>query len=407
MNEMLMSAAAMPDTDQAIALCRDLVACLSISGNEGAVARILADAMRRLGFDSVSADRYGNVIGRIQGAGSGPCVLLDGHMDTVPVPDESVWTHPPFGGRILDGRLYGRGASDMKGALACMAVAAASFARETDRRFVGSICLAGTVHEECFEGIACREVSRAVEPDYVVIGESSELNLKIGQRGRAEIVLETFGKPAHSASPEAGVNAVIMMTRLLGRVDALLPSEHPVLGKGISVVTDIVSSPYPGASVVPGACRATCDRRLLVGESREDVLRPFQTVIAELNAQYADFHALASFACGRAPCYTGETIEAERFYPAWLFEPEEPFVQKALAGLRQAGLDPAISHYSFCTNGSHYAGEAGIPTLGFGPSFERLAHTVDEYVALDQIRLGIAGYAAILGALLLHRIGQK
>jgi putative selenium metabolism hydrolase len=321
-------------------------------------------------------------------------------MDTVPVPDESVWTHPPFGGGIVDGKLYGRGASDMKGALACMVVAAASFAKETDRRFNGSICVAGTVHEECFEGIACREVSGAVEPDYVVIGEASELNLKTGQRGRAEIVLETFGKPAHSASPEAGVNAVIMMTHLLERVDALRPAEHPILGKGISVVTDIVSTPYPGASVVPSACRATCDRRLLVGESQEDVLRPFQTVIAELSAQYADFHAVASLARGRAQCYTGETIKAERFYPAWLFEPQAPFVQKALAGLRQAGLDQALSHYSFCTNGSHYAGEAGIPTLGFGPSLERLAHTVDEYVVLDQIRLGVAGYAALLGAFL-------
>jgi putative selenium metabolism hydrolase len=384
--------------DRAVALCRDLVASPSVSGEEGAAADVLAAAMRRLGFDEVNADRYGNVLGFIHGADPGPCVLLDGHMDTVPVPDATVWRHSPLG-EIAEGKLFGRGASDMKGALACMAVAASLFAEKTRRRFAGSVCVAGTVHEECFEGVASRAVSEAVKPTCVIIGEASGLNLHVGQRGRAEITLETFGKAAHSAHPEAGANAVGMMLRLLEKVDAFIPPEHPALGKGITVITDILSSPYPGASVVPAACRATCDRRLLVGESREDVVRPFQAVIEELSARQADFRAEVSFAKGRAACYTGATIEAERFYPAWLFGEDEPFVKKALAGLRRAGLHPAVSHYAFCTNGSHYAGEAGIPTLGFGPSQERLAHIVDEFIELDQIRQGLAGYVGILEGL--------
>lgn len=397
---MLMGATQILYSDQAVSLCRDLVACPSPSGDEGAVGRVLADAMRRLGFDSVSTDRYGNVFGFIHGRGQGRRILMDGHMDTVPVTDETAWKHPPFGGTLEGGRIYGRGATDMKGSLACMVAAAAMFAKETERHFNGSVCVAGTVHEECFEGIACREVSAAVRPDYVIVGEASELNLKIGQRGRAEILLETFGKPAHSANPDFGANAVLMMIHLLSRVEALRPPEHPVLGKGIAVVTDIISSPYPGASVVPAVCRAVCDRRLLVGETRENVLRPFRTLIAELSAQYADFHATATVSYGKAACCTGERIEAERFYPAWLYGENEPFVQQALAALRRIGLDPALSHYSFCTNGSHYAGEAGIPTLGFGPSQERLAHTVDEFIEVEQIRKGVAGYAAILGGLL-------
>lgn len=396
---MLMGATQILYSDEAVSLCRDLVACPSLSGDEGAVGRVLANAMRRMGFDSVGTDRYGNVFGFIHGRGQGQRILMDGHMDTVPVLDETAWKHPPFGGALVGGRIHGRGTTDMKGSLACMVAAAAMFAGETDRRFNGSVCVAGTVHEECFEGIACREVSAAVEPDCVIVGEASELNLKIGQRGRAEILLETFGKPAHSANPDVGANAVLMMIHLLSRVETFLPPEHPVLGKGITVVTDIISSPYPGASVVPAVCRAACDRRLLVGETRENVLRPFRTAIAELSAQYADFHANATFSHGKATCCTGELIEAERFYPAWLYDANEPFVQKALAGLRKTGLDPALSHYSFCTNGSHYAGEAGIPTLGFGPSMERLAHTVDEFIEVEQIRKGVAGYAAILGGL--------
>lgn len=386
--------------DKAADLCRELVSAPSLSGQEGAAAGVLARAMEALGFDSVTTDRYGNVLGIIRGEGEGPCVLLDGHIDTVPVPDESAWSHAPFAAEIVDGKIYGRGTSDMKGAVACMTAAAALYAQRTGRRFGGSVCVAGVVHEECFEGIAAREISAAVKPDYVIIGEASELNLKIGQRGRAEIVLETFGRPAHSANPEKGVNAVLMMMGLLERVGRLEPSVHPVLGQGICVLTDIKSTPYPGASVVPSGCRVTFDRRLLVGETPADVLRPFRDAIAELSAADPDFRAEVGFASGKESCYTGAIIEGERFFPAWLHSAEEPFVRDVLANLKAAGLDPAISHYAFCTNGSHYAGEAGIPTLGFGPSRENLAHTIDEHIELGQLEKGVTGYAAILGALL-------
>jgi putative selenium metabolism hydrolase len=394
-------------SQKAVDLCRALVARPSLSGREKEAAETLAAAMLEMGFDSAGPDRCGNVVGVIEGNGPGPCVLLDGHIDTVPVPDPSVWTHPPFGGDVVDGRIYGRGTSDMKGAVACMAAGAAWFAASVDRAFKGTVCVAGGVHEECFEGVAAREISAAHRPDYVIIGEASELNLKIGQRGRAEIVVETIGRPAHSASPEKGVNAVLMMQRLIERIERIEPPAHPVLGKGICVLTDIRSTPYPGASVVPSGCRATYDRRLLVGETPEDVLRPFRLAIAELSAAVADFHATVSFARGADVCYTGAPIEGERFFPGWLHEPDEPFVQDVLAGLRAAGLAPRVSHYAFCTNGSHYAGEAHIPTLGFGPSLEHLAHTIDEYIAIEQLEKGVLGYRAILGALLGAQLGAR
>ena len=87
------------------------------------------------------------------------------------------------------------------------------------------------MHEECFEGIAARPVSERYKPDYVIIGEASELNLKIGQRGRAEIVVETFGKPAHSANPQAGINAVYKMAQLIDKIRTITPPTHPVLGR--------------------------------------------------------------------------------------------------------------------------------------------------------------------------------
>jgi len=381
-----------------VGLLADMIRQPSVSGEEGGVANVVKTFMEDNGFDGVTVDRYGSVIGCVKGQRPGPKVLFDGHIDTVPV-DESRWNEKPFGAEIKDGRMYGRGTSDMKGAVAAMAVAAAQMAKPENRDFAGELHVACVVHEECFEGVATREISKSVQPDYVVIGEASRLNVKIGQRGRAEIVLETEGKPAHSASPDEGVNSVHKMMELLRRVEAIKPPEHPMLGKGTNVLTDIKSSPYPGASVVPSGCRATFDRRLLVGETRQSVLEPIETIIGELSAMDPQFKAKACLAQGQAPCYTGETIRAERFFPAWAYDESEPFVQDVLSALAGIGQSPEIDHYAFCTNGSHYAGEAGIKTFGYGPSLETLAHTDDEYIELEELHNAVAGYMAIGRAL--------
>jgi putative selenium metabolism hydrolase len=233
-----------------------------------------------------------------------------------------------------------------------------------------------------------------------VIGESSELNLKRGQRGRAEVVVETFGKPAHSANPSAGINAVYKMAELIREIGKLEAPSHPTMGQGILELTDIKSSPYPGASVVPDYCRATYDRRLLVGETQESVLKPLQALIGEMKNKDQQFEAKARFAADTQICYTGNGISGERFFPGWLLEQEDELVQTALRGLRSAGLNPEITQYSFCTNGSHYAGEAGIKTIGFGPSREDIAHTIDEYIEVDQLLKATEGYYGILRAVL-------
>ena len=381
-----------------IALCQELIQRQSYSGDENGVVERMKQAFEALTFDEVFVDGYGSILGRIKGNRSGKALLLDGHIDIVPVPDESKWTHKPFSGEAVDGKIYGRGASDMKGAVSAMIAAAAFFAADTRRDFAGEIYVSGVVFEECFEGVAARKISERVKPDYVVIGESSELNLKRGQRGRAEIVVETFGKPAHSANPRAGVNAVYKMAELIGEIGKLKAPVHEILGEGILELTDIKSSPYPGASVVPDYCRATYDRRLLVGETKASVLLPLLELIGEMKRKDAQFEANAHFASDVQKCYTGEEIRGERFFPGWVMDQDDEFVQVALAGLRSAGLDAEIAQYSFCTNGSHYAGEAGIKTIGFGPSRENLAHTIDEYIEIDQLLKAVDGYYGILAA---------
>lgn len=385
---------------EVIQLCQRLIQAKSYSGEENLAAEELHTYFIKMNFDQVTVDHYGNIIGVIKGKYPGKKILFDGHIDTVPVGNEASWSYPPYAAEIHDNKIYGRGTSDMKGAVAAMACAAANFARDNDRNFSGEIYVAGVVHEECFEGIAARSISKQVMPDYVIIGEASELNLKIGQRGRAEIKIETFGVPAHSANPEKGVNAVYQMSNIIQEVRQLDPMYHPILGKGILELTDIKSSPYPGASVVPEYCTSTYDRRLLVGETKESVLKPLEELLIKLMEKDPQLKAKVSYSIGKEKCYTGDDIEGERFFPGWLFEQEESFIQKVYLELKEMGFTPKITQYNFCTNGSHYAGEAGIKTIGMGPSMESLAHTINEYVEIDQLTKVTEAYYGIMKALL-------
>ena len=385
---------------ETLELLKKLVACPSLSGQEQGVADILKGYLKENGFTAPENDRYGDLVAGVAGSRPGIRLLFDGHMDTVPAKNAEDWTTPPFEPVIREGKLFGRGTSDMKGAVAAFAVAAAQYLREKGRDFAGELWFAGVVQEECFEGVCAREVAKRVRPDLVIIGEASEGNLKLSQRGRAEIVLETFGVPCHSANPQKGVNAATAMCALIHEIMKLPVTRDPrMVGDGILVLTDIKSDPYPGASVVPHYCRATFDRRLLVGETRESVLKPIEAIIEAQKRLDPTLNARVSYPMGSAVCATGETVEAERFFAPWWFAADER-VLRVKAAMEERGLAPAITGYSFCTNGSYYAGEAGIPTFGYGPSREDLAHTVDEHIALKDLYDAVDGYLAILHALL-------
>lgn len=386
--------------EELIKLCQDVIKIQSYSGNEGKLVKFLEKKMRECGFDDVIVDKYGSIIGKIKGKRPGNKVLFDAHIDTVPAEDSEKWSNDPFGGVIEDGRIYGRGTSDMKGSLSAMIIAAKYFAKDNNKDFPGEIYISGVVHEECFEGVASRNISEYVKPDYVVIGEASHLNLKIGQRGRAEVVVETFGVPAHSANPEKGVNAVYSMAEIINKLQEIPYEEDEFLGKGILELTDIKSSPYPGASVVPSYCKATYDRRLLVGETKESVLKPIVELIEELKKNKPNLDYKVSYARGKEKCHTGAFIEGERFFPAWCYDQNEVFVKNTYEKLKSIGIMPKITNYSFCTNGSHYAGEAGIKTIGFGPSKENIAHTIDEYIEIEQLEKACKGYYVIMNSLL-------
>jgi acetylornithine deacetylase/succinyl-diaminopimelate desuccinylase-like protein len=170
---------------------------------------------------------------------------------------------------------------------------------------------------------------------------------------------------------------------------------HPQVGSAIIALTDIISEPYPGHSVVPSICRATYDRRLLPGETESDVL----AALTELQLP-ADAQLQVAIATGEYRAFTGNVLACRKWFPAWFIERSHPFVEAAARGLQSAGLAVEYGTYNFCTNGAFSAGIAAVPTIGFGPSPEALAHTVDEYVELEQLHGCARGYRAIIESVL-------
>ncbi len=380
--------------DQAlIDLACALVRLPSVLGDENNVAEHVSREMRRLHYDHVEIDDAGNVVGLIRGLHDGPTVLLDAHMDTVDVLPADAWAHDPFSGRLADNRIHGRGASDMKGALAAMICAAAGLERA---QLAGNVIVSASVGEESVEGAALRCVLRRHTVDFVVIGEASGLDLVRAGRGRAEFVLETFGQPAHASHPERGVNAVHKMAAVIGEVEKIPMPEDPFVGRGAMCLTDIISRPYPAHSVVPSGCRATYERRLLPGETQENIEAALLAACARANAM----DTVVELAQTDFRTYTGVHWQEPKWFPPWELSEDYELVQSALRGLRTAGLDPKLASYQFCTNAAYSAGVAGVPTIGFGPSTERHAHVVDEFLEVDQLLAAHRGYAGIITTLL-------
>ncbi len=379
-------------TGKLVEFARGLVQRPSLSGQEGTVAEAVVQEMRALGYDRVSMDETGNVIGVVEGGEAGKTLLLDAHTDTVDVTGGVAWERDPFSGDVEGGFLHGRGSADMKGALAAMVHAAARVDRT---RIKGRIVVSASPMEEVLEGTALSAVMEAFPPDFVVIGEATDLNLARGGRGRAEIHLETVGVPAHSSAPHLGRNAVLDMLKVVAVLDTIPLPTDPLLGPAILALTEISSIPFPANSVIPSLCRATLDRRTLPGETEEEVLG----AITGLPAAGA-VTLRAAIGVGEYRTFTGKPLRQRKFFPAWILPEDDRFVRQAAAGLAAAGLRPALGAYRFCTNAAYSAGVAGIPTVGFGPGREADAHLVNERLKIEDLAAAERGYQGIMEAVL-------
>ncbi len=384
-------------TDRLIEFVQAMVRQPSLSGEEGAVAKRVEAEMRSLNYNRVEVDEVGNVVGVIEGATTGKTLLFDAHTDTVGISPGVPWDRDPFGADIIsdeDGNkaVYGRGSADMKGALGAMVHAAAAVDRS---KLSGRIVVSASTLEEVLEGVALKVVMDRYPPDFVVIGEATDLNLARGGRGRAEVHLLTVGRPSHSSAPQLGRNAVLDMARVIQAIETLELGEDPLMGPAIIALTDIISDPYPGNSVIPSVCRATYDRRLLPGETADDVLGAIQSL-----SGLDDIDLRAVIGVGEYEAYTGQTLTWEKFFPAWLYPENEPFVQQSMSGLHAAGLRPDMRAYRFCTNAAYSAGLAGVPTIGFGPGGEHDAHVINERLKIEDLVAATRGYQGIMETVL-------
>jgi len=374
------------------AFLQDLVRTPSLSTQEGEVAARLIEEMHRVGISDVRVDRMGNVIGRV-GPGQGKKLLINGHMDTVGVSDPAAWSRDPFGAEVENGVLYGRGAADMKGALAAM-VYTAKVLLDSEMPLNGDLYLVGVVQEEPSEGMAMRILveEEGLKPDWVVLGEPSDLQVRRGQRGRMEMQVTVQGKACHASAPHLGENAIYGAARLIFGLELLAGqlANDRLLGRASLAVTHIEST-ASSRNAVPDRCAFYIDRRLTLGETEAKALAEVQGVILR-----EGLRAKVEVTERQPTSYTGYQTHQREYYPAWAMEEDHPLVQAMIRAVRKTlGYHPYVGQWAFSTDGAYTMGVAGIPTVGFGPGEERYAHTAEEQIRLDDVASAVRVYAQL------------
>jgi putative selenium metabolism hydrolase len=378
-----------------VRFCRKAIATPSASCQEEALAKVVADEMRKVGFDEVRTDAFGNVLGRL---GSGKTlILLDAHLDTVGVGDPAAWPHDPFEGKLEDGRIFGLGASDQKGALAAM-VYAGKLIRDLKLGTEATVIAVASCQQENCDGMALLHLveKEGLKPDFVVLTDATGLRVNRGHRGRLELRIVVKGRSCHASTPSRGVNAITRTTRIieqLARLDGKL-KPRGFLGKGSVAVTGIECR-TPSLNAIPDECTLYVDRRLTAGETKQSVLDQIERLPAVRETQ-ATVEPLRY----QAASYPGLRVSREKYFPAWELSEEHPLVRAAARTAHLAtGREPVIGKWDFGTSGSATMGLLGIPTVGFGPGDESLSHTTDESVAVEEMLQAMVFYAMLPQAL--------
>lgn len=357
---------------------RELIRIKSYSGDEEQVIRLVAAKMTELGYDEVRIDAFGNVLGRIgQGSRS---VLFDAHADTVEVKDEPDWEIPPFSGEILDGRLNGRGAVDMKSSVAASVYAGAIARRQgyTDGKTVYVSC---TVSEEDCDGENLKHLFQAfsLRPGMVIICEPSNNQITLGHKGKAQMIVKTHGISAHGSAPEKGINAIYEMAEIIQKTEKLNRELAVKPGMRGTVVMSDISSVGASLNAVPSECTAYLDRRLAPGETIDQVRTEMAALTRGKRASW-EVDTL------RRKSWTGKEIVYTPLHSAWLIPKDHELTRACIRAYHAVfGHDPEeFGFWDFSTNAVTPV-SMGIPTIGFGPGDYKLAHMCNEYCDIQQI----------------------
>jgi len=369
----------------------------SYSGKEKEMISLIKNEMEKVGFDEIRIDALGSIIGKI---GNGKrLIAFDAHIDTVYPGNLENWNFPPHSGKIADGKIWGRGASDQLGGMASM-VYAAKIIKELDLNEKFTILFTGTVMEEDCDGIAWEHLitEDGIKPEMVVSTEPTSLNIYRGHRGRMEMTVETKGISAHGSAPERGINAIYKMAKIALEIEKLNDrlAFDSFLGKG-TITATIFESDSPSQCAVPDFARLQVDRRLTTGETKEIAEEELQDCCRRAGVSDAEVKVLTY----EATAYTGAKYAAEKYFPTWTLEENSPWLRQASEAFRNVlQKKPKIGKWTFSTNCVFIMGKhPEIKCLGLGPGDEEQAHAPNEMTGISDLSAATAFYAGFVAQL--------
>jgi putative selenium metabolism hydrolase len=385
-------AAAEKDRDAVASFLQDIIRIKSLSCEEKQVVERIAEEMRKVGFDEVRIDGLGSVIGR--GGNGSRVVAMDAHIDTVDVGNPELWEIDPFSAVLKDEIIWGRGACDMKGAMASL-VYGGKLIKQLRLAKDLSVYITGTVMEEDCDGLPWQYILREKVidpwPECVVIAEPTNMNIYRGHRGRMEIEIRVKGLSAHGSAPERGINAVYKMAPIILDIEKLNERLRydEFLGKGTVTISEIRST-SPSQCAVADSCTIHLDRRLTKGETIESAVAELKE-LPSVQAAEADVVVLEY----ARPAYTGLVYPTKKYYPTWVLEENHPALKTAVNAYEAVlGIKPKVDKWTFSTNGVATMGMFGIPSFGLGPGNEEFAHSPKEHIPVDHLWKAAAFYAA-------------
>jgi len=357
-------------------------------GEEEAVADFVAEYLRELGL---SVEYYEclpkrpNVIGRLKGSTGGPKLMFNGHLDVVPVADPTRWSFKPFSGAVKDGRILGRGATDMKGGLAAM-LSATRVLVEQNVPLQGELLITGVMDEESYGLGATSLVDAGTRADMAVIGEPTDLAIMIAQKGILWLEITTRGVSGHASqmgSSGGPVNAIYKMGKVLSaleeHLDALKQRKDELLGSA-SVSVGTISGGVK-INVVPDACTVEVDRRIIPGEEAEKAKTEIDDLLRSLAASDPDLRAETKVLFHREPAHIPESAGIVGI------------CQRAVKAV--TGAEGRVGGFTASTDMNILMNRGGIPTVILGPGRLQQAHGTDEFVESSQVLAAAKIYTKI------------
>jgi len=367
--------------EEVVDLVKDLIRIPShakAKSQEKKAAHFLADKLKKEGIDvrlqKVEDDRF-NVIGMIQGESKGRSLILNGHLDTVPPSPEMI---DPYNPKLRNGKLYGRGAADMKGAIGAMVYSLIAIKR-SGITLDGNLIFTGVIGEESpGHGGTGYMVKYGPKADMAIVGEPTNLKIVVTHKGVDRIKINIKGKAAHSSTPQRGVNAISKATKFIHAIEKdLIPElnkrKHNLLGSPTINIGIIEGGINP--NTVPDNCVIQIDRRWIPGESPSTIIKEFEDILNHLKENDPEF---------KAELKRMEYLEETPHSPLEISE--DHYIVKALKkSLHKISLSPEISGISGWTDAALLNNQAKMPTVVFGPGSLAQAHSDVEFINVDSL----------------------